>query len=68
MKKIYLENYIKAYERHFKVDYNKRSDLTFKRVEDAGCLLDRYFPEEFKEATAYITAYKKCKELLKLAQ
>lgn len=56
---VFIKNYIDAYENHF--NNENRNNATFENMEYAGWLLDRYFPEFTKDATAYITLYNKCK-------
>lgn len=64
MKKVYLENYVKAYENHF--NNENRNDITFEKLQYAGWLIDRYCAE-LKLPTWYKGCYEKCKELLKQA-
>lgn len=56
--KTFIKNYIKEYENHFKG--KQRTDVTFERVEYAGWLLDKNFPEFTKDATYYKALYEKC--------
>lgn len=59
--KVYVKNYINAYEGHFKNE--DRNDYTFKNLQMAGWLLDTKFPEFTKDATYYKKLYEKCMEV-----
>ena len=50
----YINNFIKEYENHFK------NDTTFERVQYAGYLLDKYYPQFTQDATYYKALYEKC--------
>lgn len=56
------KNYINEYENHFK-NIN-RNNATFKKMEYAGYLLDKYFPDFTKNATFYKALYEKCKKII----
>lgn len=55
-------NYIDEYENHFK--NANRNDVTFEKMEYAGYLLDKYFPDFTKNATCYKSLYEKCKKII----
>lgn len=56
----YINNFIKEYENHFKND--NRNDTTFERMQYAGWLLDKYYPQFTQDATYYKALYEKCKK------
>lgn len=58
IKNILINKYIKCYEKHFKNP--NRNDKTFKSVQEAGWLLDVFYPDFTKDATYYLALYNKC--------
>lgn len=60
--KTYIENYIREFNNHF--NNPNRNDTTWERVQYAGWLLDKYYPEFTADATYHKALYAKCVKAL----